>query len=115
MEKYFIKDSHEEIEFGDIIGLSYEKDHLCGKEKAYMEFEFIPELLDMLLDDGVVEVVKEEPKKEEKKDAVLAVMEEMTRLRDILEDVAKRVGHLEEAVAEKKKIVTKVSSKKTEK
>lgn len=58
--KFFIVDSHEEIKFGDRIGLSYEKKHADGAESAYMEFEFVPELIDMLLDDGVIEEVKTE-------------------------------------------------------
>lgn len=119
MKKYFIKESHEEIEFGDIIGLSYEKKHAFGKEEAFMKFEFVPELVDMLLKDEVIIVEEvEEPKKEVKtedsKSVTLEdVMAEIERLTNIVKSNMNRINRIEDSLTEKKNTVKLV--KKAEK
>lgn len=81
--KYFIKDSNEEIKFGERIGLSYEKESECGAENAYMEFEFVPELVDMLLNDEVIikkEIKPEKMTADNKKEEEEAAMEFLDNL-----------------------------------
>lgn len=81
--KYFIKDSNEEIKFGERIGLSYEKESECGAENAYMEFEFVPELVDMLLNDEVIikkEIKPEKMTADNKKEEEEAAMEFLNNL-----------------------------------
>ena len=81
--KYFIKDSNEEIKFGERIGLSYEKESECGAENAYMEFEFVPELVDMLLNDEVIikkEIKSEDMTAKDKKEEEEATMEFLDNL-----------------------------------
>lgn len=81
--KYFIKDSNEEIKFGERIGLSYEKESECGAESAYMEFEFVPELVDMLLNDEVIikkEIKSEDMTAKDKKEEEEAAMEFLDNL-----------------------------------
>ncbi len=56
----------DEIQFGDMIEVDFTKDTETGVVHHHMEVKFIPELVDILLENGVIEEkeVKEEKEKE---------------------------------------------------
>lgn len=124
--KYFIKDSNEEIKFGERIGLSYEKDSECGAESAYMEFEFVPELVDMLLNDEVIikkEIKPEKMTADNKKEEEEAAMEFLDNLITAMDELfgkfkalSDRVKSLESEIKtlKKKPIPAKKVARKVE-
>lgn len=68
MKKYYLQGTAEELEIGDMIELDLTKDLPNGKVKHHhLECKFIPELIPLLIEEGVIEVqeVKEEKSKEQ--------------------------------------------------
>ena len=61
MKKYFFKSTGGEIQFGDRIQLDFTKELSNGRFKHHsMDCTFIPELVDLLLEQDVIEVQEEE-------------------------------------------------------
>lgn len=55
MKKYFLKDSNEELKFGDIIELDFTKDMKNGNtHHHHLECKFIPNLIPLLLKQEVI-------------------------------------------------------------
>lgn len=55
MKKYFMKDSGEELQFGDMIELDFTKDTEDGHTSHHhMECKFIPGLIPMLLEQDII-------------------------------------------------------------
>lgn len=64
MKKYFMQETAEELKFGDMIVLDLSHDMENGHTKHHhLECKFIPELVPILLEEGVI---KEEDVKDEK-------------------------------------------------
>lgn len=65
MKKYFMKNSGEEVKFGDMIELNFTKDtedgHTCHH---HLECKFIPDLIPLLLEKDIIE--EKELKEDEK-------------------------------------------------
>lgn len=87
MKKYFMTGTDEEIQFGEMIELDFTKDSKNGVTHHHMECKFIPELVDMLLENDIIEVVDDEEEEEN---------EEMC-LRDYLLEFDKTLNDLSEA------------------
>lgn len=67
MKKYFMKETENEVQFGDIIQLDLTKRTDKGKIKHHhLEVEFQPGIVDYLIEEGIIEVkeFKEEPIKQ---------------------------------------------------
>lgn len=61
MKKYYFKESGEELEFGDYIKLDFTKDTEDGHTRYHhLECKFIPEVIDLLLEEGIIEESEEE-------------------------------------------------------
>lgn len=55
MKKYFLKDSNEELKFGDIIELDFTKDTEDGHTRHHhLECKFIPDLIPLLLKQEII-------------------------------------------------------------
>ena len=55
-KKYFMQGTADELEFGDQIALDLTKDMPNGKvQHHHLDCKFVPELVDMLLEDGIIE------------------------------------------------------------
>lgn len=55
MKKYFLKNSNEELKFGDIIELDFTKDTEDGHTRHHhLECKFIPDLIPLLLKQGII-------------------------------------------------------------
>lgn len=56
MKKYYFKESGEELKFGDYIELDLTKDTKDGHTRHHhFECKFLPEFVDFLLEEGVIE------------------------------------------------------------
>lgn len=59
MKKYFIKDTEDEVQFGDTIKVTGVKSLKDGGEKHLrLECEFTPEIVDMLIEQEIIEEKK---------------------------------------------------------
>lgn len=63
MKKYFMKETQEELKFGDMIELDFSNDNGEKTVHHHMECKFIPELVDTLLENDIIEEkeIKEKP------------------------------------------------------
>lgn len=56
MKKYFMKGTDDELKFGDMIELDFTKEGKDGHVKHHhMECKFLPEFLEMLLENDIIE------------------------------------------------------------
>lgn len=103
MKKYFMKGTEDELQFGDMVELDLTEDMPNGGVKhKHLECKFVPELVDMLLEDDIIEEVDDE---EEAMDDECPIMEELIKANEALE---LRVDNLESAVATLKAMIKKV-------
>lgn len=93
-KKYFMKGTDDEIEFGDMIELDFTKEKKGKTVFHHLECKFIPELVDILLENDVIEVKEDKPLKFTDKDDII---EEMQKAIECLEN---RIIDLEGTVAE---------------
>ena len=56
MKKYYLAGTDNEIQFGEMLELDFTRDGKCGVTHHHMECKFIPELVDILVEEGVIEV-----------------------------------------------------------
>lgn len=107
MKKYFMKDSGEELKFGDMIELDFTKDtkngHICHH---HLECKFIPGLIPMLLEQGII---KEEEFKDENPDTTSNENYDIAKdIISIIENLALKVQKMESTIANLNKIVRKL-------
>ena len=77
MKKYFMQGTAEELKFGDMIVLDLTEDMPNGKVKHHhLECKFVPELVDTLLDEGVIDVEEVETKEEKEGENTLDFQDE---------------------------------------
>lgn len=101
MKKYYLQGTAEEVKIGDMIVLDLTEDMPKGKVKHHhMEVKFLPPLIPLLLEQGIIEVqeVKEKKKKETSKteDNFYIILQKMIHINELLN---KRMDALEELVA----------------
>lgn len=101
MKKYFMTGTDDELQFGDMIELDFTRENEKGNTvHHHMDVKFIPELVDMLLENGVIEVEDDE-NEEESWDACPELEELSEAFDEMLEDfenLEKRVDAIEESV-----------------
>lgn len=104
MKKYFMKNTEDELQFGDMIELDLTEDMENGGVKhKHLECKFAPDLVDMLLEADVIEVQEVEGEEEEEDtEDVCPVMQDLLAAN---EDLELKVENLEKEVAALKKVV----------
>ena len=96
MKKYFMKDTEDELQFGDMIELNLVKDEDGHRIHSHLECKFVPELIDTLLENDVIEVVEDE-----EEEGLEFADDDDSIIDDILEDIEnieKRLDTLEENI-----------------
>ena len=106
MKKYYLVESGEEVKFGETLVLELTKESENSTIHKHMEVKFIPELVDILLEQGII---KEEDveNKEEEEDVTFEWEEDNSALGKLLqsmimtnEDLEKKVEELEDRLTE---------------
>lgn len=116
MKKYFMKGTEDEVQFGDMIELDLTEDMDNGHVKHHhLECKFLPEMVAMFLEEGVVEEVEDDeeespldftddcPMLQEVVKSHEALELEVEQLTKTVEQLAKDVAALVKAVAGNKK------------
>lgn len=104
MKKYFMKDSGEELKFGDMIELDFTKDtndgHTCHH---HLECKFIPGLIPMLLEQGIIEEKEFENKNNDTPDD--SCLETAQMIMSTLETIANKIKQMDNKITDLNKIV----------
>lgn len=104
MKKYFMKDSGEELKFGDMIELDFTKDtndgHTCHH---HLECKFIPGLIPMLLEQGIIEKKEFENKNNDTPDDDCLETAQMSM--STLETIANKIKQMDNKITDLNKIV----------
>jgi hypothetical protein len=114
MKKYFMQETAEELKFGDMIVLDLSKEMENGHTKHHhLECKFIPELVPILLEEGVIkeeEVEDETPLdfQDEDENELYALLKEMIKANEKLE---LRVDKLEKTVIALRQTVASLAAK----
>ena len=109
MKKYFLQETAEELEFGDMIVLDLSHDMENGHTKHHhLECKFMPELVPILLEEGIIE------EKEVKEDKPLDFQDDCPMIDELLkanQNLEKRVYTLEKAVIKLREMVASFAVK----
>lgn len=111
MKKYFMSGTDDEVKFGDIIDLDFTKELEDKKVHKRINCEFIPELVPLFLEEGVVE----EKECEDDEDAPIdfewdnSIAEALTDLIDINKQLIQKVASLEDEIKKLKAAVTTIA------
>lgn len=109
MKKYFLRETAEELEFGDMIVLDLSHDMENGHTKHHhLECKFMPELVPILLEEGII---KEKEVKEEKP---LDFQDDSPMIDELLkanQNLEKRIYTLEKAVVKLREMVASFAVK----
>lgn len=109
MKKYFLQETAEELEFGDMIVLDLSHDMENGHTKHHhLECKFMPELVPILLEEGII---KEEEVKEDKP---LDFQDDSPMIDELLkanQNLEKRVYTLEKAVIKLREMIASFAVK----
>lgn len=112
MKKYFMKDSGEELKFGDMIELDFTKDtndgHTCHH---HLECKFIPGLIPMLLEQGIIEEKEFENKNNDTPDD--SCLETAQMIMSTLETIANKIKQMDNKITDLNKIVKKLQHNAT--
>lgn len=109
MKKYFLQETAEELEFGDMIVLDLSHDMENGHTKHHhLECKFMPELVPILLEEGIIE------EKEVKEEKPLDFQDDYPMIDELLkanQNLEKRVYTLEKAVIKLREMVASFAVK----
>lgn len=102
-KKYFMKETGEELEFGDIIELNCSKELEDGRVTIEREIKFSEDTVDVLLDLDIIEVEDSlidfsDNNEEEEEEFDCPYEELLGRILKNQEDLGKRVDQLEEKI-----------------
>lgn len=114
MKKYFMKDTEDELQFGDMIELNLVKEEKGHRTHSHLECKFIPELVDTLLENDVIDV--KEVEDEEEEDCLEFADDDTCVIDDMLEDIEnmdKRIEAIEDKVKNFGKVLDKIYDKVT--
>ncbi len=107
-----MKDSGEELKFGDMIELDFTKDtsdgHTCHH---HLECKFIPGLIPMLLEQGIIEEKEFENKNNDTPDD--NCLETAQMIMSTLEIIANKVKQMDDKITDLNKIVKKLQHNAT--
>ena len=104
-KKYFMKGTDDELQFNDIIELDFVGEEDGVTKHSHLEIEFLPELVDQLLEEEVIEV------REDEDDEELIDFEDAEK---VLQDHEQMIEHLTERIEALEKDIKRLmkSSKK---
>lgn len=109
MKKYFLQETAEELEFGDMIVLDLSHDMENGHTKHHhLECKFMPELVPILLEEGIIE------EKEVEEDKPLDFQDNYPMIDELLkanQNLEKRVYTLEKAVIKLREMIASFAVK----
>lgn len=109
MKKYFLQETAEELEFGDMIVLDLSHDMENGHTKHHhLECKFMPELVPILLEEGIIEEKEVEENKPLDFQDDSPMIDELIKANQNLE---KRVYTLEKAVIKLREMVASFAVK----
>lgn len=112
MKKYFLQETAEELEFGDMIVLDLSHDMENGHTKHHhLECKFMPELVPILLEEGIIkeeEVKDDKPLDFQDNDTPYTLMEEIIKANEELE---LRVDKLEREVITFRQSIASLAAK----
>lgn len=97
-KKYFMKGTDDELQFNDIIELDFVGEEDGVTKHSHLEIEFLPELVDQLLEEEIIEVQETD---EEDEDLIDFGVEDKQLLQDAIKDIAEldeRIRTLESMV-----------------
>lgn len=114
MKKYFMKDSGEEVKFGDMIELDFTKDtedgHTCHH---HLECKFIPGLIPLLLEKNIIEEKElKEDKDENTETSDNEDCEIANMILSILETFALKFKQMDDKINTLNKIVNELKDNK---
>lgn len=99
MKKYYLQDTAEEVKIGDMIVLDLTEDMPNGKVKHHhMECKFIPPIIPLLVEQGIIEVQEVKEKKMVPANEI-ATLENINKLMSQLKDLQNRAEALTKLVA----------------
>lgn len=99
MKKYYLQDTAEEVKIGDMIVLDLTEDMSNGKVKHHhMECKFIPPVIPLLIEQGIIEVQEVKEKKMAPANEI-ATKENLDKLMTQLKDLQDRANALTKMVA----------------
>ena len=109
MKKYFLQETAEKLEFGDMIVLDLSHDMENGHTKHHhLECKFMPELVPILLEEGIIE------EKEVEEDKPLDFQDNCSMIDELFkanQNLEKRVYTLEKAVVKLREMVASLAVK----
>lgn len=109
MKKYFLQETAEELKFGDMIVLDLSHDMENGHTKHHhLECKFMPELVPILLEEGIIEEKEVEENKPLDFQDNCPMIDELLKANQNLE---KRVYTLEKAVVKLREMVASLAVK----
>lgn len=107
MKKYFLKDSNEELKFGDIIELDFTKDTEDGHTRYHhLECKFIPDLIPLLLKQEIIIEKEVEDKDTDTPDD--DCLETAQMIMSILETFARKIKQMDAKIAALNKTIKKL-------
>lgn len=111
MKKYFMQGTAEELKFGDMIVLDLSKDLKNGNVKYHhLECRFIPQIVPLLLSQGIIEEKDVEENKKAHKPQQKKTLESTDANLSMLEELVKANQNLEHRVYDLEKVVAKLGS-----
>lgn len=106
MKKYYLAGTDNEIQFGEMLELDFTRDGKCGVTHHHMECKFIPELVDMLLENEIIEVEDDEDEEDECccefAESAEEALEAIGEMQEVFHDLLNRLAKLEADVEELK-------------
>lgn len=80
-----MKNTEDELQFGDMIELDFTRDVDGGIKHHHMECKFLPELIPLLLEDDIIEEKEIEEEEENTPENDCPVIEELIKVNEALE------------------------------
>lgn len=106
MKKYFMKDTEDELQFGDMIEVDFTEDMPDGHvTHHHLDCKFIPDLVPMLVENDIIDVVSDE--EEDKENAPIDFTEgcpkqelddKMKSLEDTIKSLQKTIAALQKTL-----------------
>ena len=121
MKKYFMKGTDDELQFGDMIELDFVGEEDGVKKHTHLEVKFLPEYVDELLEEEVIE--EREMEDGDENDDLIdfnedfegfkeAVAEDVEEINDRLRELYKRLTKIEEKVSTLEELYRLLAPKK---
>ena len=104
MKKYFIKETEEELEFGDILEATFVKELEDGRVTIEREMPFTEDTVDILLELGAIEEVEEE---DENQDTIHFCDDSEEEITQQIKDCIKEIKEAIEEDSEEKGMIKK--------